>query len=337
MSLTALGPPARPPVATRLAVAALALAAMALVMAAILHLAGPSAAPAPPAPRNPFSGGALREAAPSASGIGGLILAWQSAFYVSLRQALSALREGGGVLPLAGLAFAYGVFHAAGPGHGKAVISAYIVASGGALRRGAALSLAAALVQAVVAIALVGIFALALGATAARINAAMGTIETASFAAIAAFGLWLLWRQAGRLLSARADAAALACDDGCAHGPSPADAMRPATLRETIGIVLAAGSRPCAGAVIVLVFALSQGLVLAGIAAVFAMALGTAMTTAALAALAVYAKRAALAVAGGAPGRALLAGAAIELAAAAFVALLGLSLLAGLWAGGSPG
>ena len=54
--------------------------------------------------------------------------------------------------------------------------------------------------------------------------------------------------------------------------------------------MVAAGIRPCAGAIIVLVFALSQGLFAAGIAATFAMAVGTALTTSAIAAIAVFAK-----------------------------------------------
>ena len=57
--------------------------------------------------------------------------------------------------------------------------------------------------------------------------------------------------------------------------------------------------RPCAGAPIVLVFALAQGLFAAGIAATFAMAVGTVLTTGAIAAIAVFAKNLALRVAGG--------------------------------------
>ena len=100
------------------------------------------------------------------------------------------------------------------------------------------------------------------------------------------------------------------------------------------GVVLAAGLRPCSGALIILVFALANGLLWAGVAATFAMALGTALTTGALAAFAVLFKRAALSLAGGRSGtgglRALLA---LECLAAAFVAVLGLTLLFGLWTG----
>ena len=68
--------------------------------------------------------------------------------------------------------------------------------------------------------------------------------------------------------------------------------------REQLGVVLAVGLRPCSGALVVLVFALSQGLLAAGIAAVVLMGLGTAITTGTLAAIAVGAKGLARGLAG---------------------------------------
>ncbi|MEO6395968.1 MAG: hypothetical protein ABIO40_08675, partial [Devosia sp.] len=68
--------------------------------------------------------------------------------------------------------------------------------------------------------------------------------------------------------------------------------------REQLGVVLAVGLRPCSGALVVLAFALSQGVLVAGIAAVFLMGLGTAITTGTLAAIAVGAKGLARALAG---------------------------------------
>ena len=58
--------------------------------------------------------------------------------------------------------FLYGIFHAAGPGHGKAVISSYLVANEETWRRGVVLSFASALLQAFVAVAIVGIAAVLL-------------------------------------------------------------------------------------------------------------------------------------------------------------------------------
>ena len=83
----------------------------------------------------------------------------------------------------------------------------------------------------------------------------------------------------------------------------------------------------CAGAVLVLIFAVSQGVPGAGVVAVLAMALGTALTTSALACLAVFAKRAALRLAGGRGRAGLLVLGGLELVAAAFVLVLGINLL----------
>lgn len=103
-----------------------------------------------------------------------------------------------------------------------------------------------------------------------------------------------------------------------------------APLREAAGAVLAAGLRPCSGAIVVLVFALSQGLYVWGVVAAFAMGLGVAITTGALASLAVLAKAGARRLAGGEESpRAILAVRSLETAAAAAVLALGASLLLG--------
>ena len=349
MSLTAEAWPAartgRPHMLIRIAVAVLAVAAVTATVAALMAVLAPAAAPPPPA-RNPFGMG-VREAAPAASGVGAYILALQGGFFRSLQGAVLALKESGAAFwSLMGIGFAYGIFHAAGPGHGKAVIAAYIVASERALLKGFILSLAAALVQALVAVGIVGVAAVVLHATAATMSRVTGTVEVASFAAVAALGAFLTWRKAGKFLGAAGlardasgaqiqEAHGEACDH--VHLPPPQDVERLGRFREMAGVALAAGIRPCAGAIVVLVFALAQGLFPAGVAAAFAMALGTALTTGAVAALAVFAKALALRFAGRRGGSGETAIAGVELLAAAFVLVLGVSLLAGmLGAGGMP-
>ena len=54
----------------------------------------------------------------------------------------------------------------------------------------------------------------------------------------------------------------------------------PMSWRKVMAVVFSVGIRPCTGAILVLVFALTQGLFWAGVAATFAMALGTAITVA---------------------------------------------------------
>ena len=96
------------------------------------------------------------------------------------------------VLVLVGLSVLYGILHAAGPGHGKAIISSYAVATTETIRRSLGLSCRAALFQAVSAIAIVLVLALAFKATGIDIQAFARHLEQVSFALITAFGLWLL-------------------------------------------------------------------------------------------------------------------------------------------------
>ena len=115
--------------------------------------------------------------------------------------------EGGAAWALAGLSFAYGVFHALGPGHGKAVISSYVLANRQTARNGALLALLSSLIQALVAIALVAVLALVFDATAAVMNQATRWLELASYALVTLLGVWLVWLKALRpLLRRRADA-----------------------------------------------------------------------------------------------------------------------------------
>lgn len=316
--------------ALRIALAAAAVATAALILTVLIRLVAPEIA-APP-PRSPFGMG-FREAAPSAAGLGGWLLAFQASFSRNLQAVVAGLKTGGDWHPIVLLGFAYGVFHAAGPGHGKAVIAGYIVAGERSLRRGLALAAAAALLQALVAIAIVGLGTLALGATAAAMNRAGTLIETVSFALVALLGLAVTWRKAGRLAALGAEDPACGPDCGHAHIADAARVERAETWRERAGIVLAAGSRPCAGAILILVFSASQGLLAAGIAATLAMALGTAITTGALASLAVFAKALALRLAGGRGRAGSLALGALEVLAGAFVLVLGVAMLGGLAAG----
>lgn len=327
--------PARPVLWQRLVLALAAVALVAGVISLLVWWLAPG--PTPPV-KNPFGMG-LREAAPSGD-LGAYILAVQSNFYKSLQQAVTALKDEGAALwPLLAIGFAYGVFHAAGPGHGKGVIAAYLVADERALIKGFSLSLAAAIVQALVAILIVGLVAVLLNATAATMNQVTKGVELSSFAVVACLGAVITWRKAGKVLGVIALARnplAGAQGEDCdhVHMPPPEELRRLTRWRDMAGVALAAGIRPCAGALVVLVFALSQGLLAAGIAATFAMALGTALTTGAIASLAVFAKALALKVAGGRGAAGAVAIAGIELLAAAFVLVLGTSLLFGLWVAG---
>lgn len=302
--------------------------------------------------RNPFSVG-VSEGGGAATGLTGWILGWQQHFDLLMRAAVRSMRiDPAALWTLTGLAFAYGVFHAAGPGHGKAVLAAYLVANERALRRGLFMAALAALLQAIVAIALVGGLAILLGGTARTMRNAAQWIEVGSYAAIAAVGAMLVWRKGGALWRESRSptklpvAAAFVCVDahelGHVHGPACGHVHMPDpallagarfSLRDAASAVIAAGLRPCSGAILVLVFAASQGIFRAGIVATFAMAAGTAVTTGALAASSVYARTVAQRMTARSGARGLLALRSLELAAAIAVLLFGLGLVTGTLSG----
>jgi nickel/cobalt transporter (NicO) family protein len=302
--------------------------------------------------RNPFAiaGG---EAAGSGTGLAGLILSWQNKFHLELQMAARALKTSPEAFwGLAAASFAYGVFHAAGPGHGKAVLASYMIASRAALRRGMTLAALAALLQGLVAIILVGAAAVFFGATATQMKWAANNIEMASYAAIALLGASLVWKKGAAFFAAahppskpspkgfyceavddRSHVHSAAC--GHFHAPDPAALEAGFSWSDALGTVVAAGLRPCSGAILILVFTLAQGLFLAGATAVLLMSAGTAITTGALAAAAVYARDMARRLSAPDSRRARLAGAGAQLLAALAVLGLGLALLAGAAASGS--
>jgi nickel/cobalt transporter (NicO) family protein len=354
---------------------------------------------------------------PPETGLLGWVVAKQALFYRELSGLIRAAKTDGSALwGLMGISFIYGVFHAAGPGHGKAVISSYLVANEETWRRGIALSFASALLQAITAVVIVAIAAVLIGATAKAMGDTVRVIELVSYTLIVVVGVRLLWvkgRAFFRTLSAvrAAPAAAVthgaedqaACthhdhadhslvphvhqggrahehareathahghdhdhdhghdsatpdahdhdhghahdhhhghdhdhDDeesvlpwGHAHGPEPEQLAGPGGWRRGLAAIVAVGLRPCSGAIIVLVFALAQGLFLAGIASTFVMGIGTAITVAAIATLAVGAKTVAKRFAATRTGYGTLMLRGIEVGAAVVVIAFGVLLLTG--------
>ncbi|MDH7804293.1 MULTISPECIES: nickel/cobalt transporter [unclassified Rhizobium] len=290
----------------------------------------------------------------------------QQMFYRALTGALKAMREDNWAMAsLVGLSFAYGVFHAAGPGHGKAVISSYMIANETQLKRGILISFISALIQGAMAIGLVAAAWLVLRGTSITMTKATQAMEIASFAMVALFGAWLLLRKLWSLRIRRVPVAVFATTGeatavrttgmgtglrfqgkpvfadhdhngtgdlcvscGKSHAPDPQLLKgKNFSLHEAWSAIIAVGLRPCSGAIIVMSFALLNGIFLGGVLSVLAMSLGTAITVSLLAIMAVSAKGLAVRFAG--PGSRKAAGIshAIEIAGALFVLLMGLMLL----------
>jgi nickel/cobalt exporter len=348
--------------------------------------------------QNPFA--APKGSVPDSQvgGVVGWLLTKQSEFYRQISATIRAAKsDGSAVWTLLGISFAYGIFHAAGPGHGKAVISSYILANEETARRGIVLSFVSALLQALVAVLIVGVGAFLLNVTAKTMCGAERVIEIASYALIAAFGAQLVWSKGWSLFRtwrpslpsvtlplavahasasahanhghahayahshaahAHAEASASAHahhnhtahghshhaqvhgehahddhvhDDHCghSHGPTPDQLGGPGGWARGLSAVLTVGIRPCSGAILVLVFSLAQGMFWAGIAATFVMGLGTAITVATIALIAVSAKGIAARLAGGRRGGGAQLMRGLEFGAAALVLLFGVGLLLG--------
>ncbi len=315
---------------------------------------------------SPF--GAPRAPAPAApvGGVLGWIFAKQAEFYRQFSGLIRAAKaDGSAVWSLVGLSFLYGIFHAAGPGHGKAVISSYIVANDETWTRGVILSFASALLQALVAVVVVGIAAVLLSASAATMGRAVNAIEIVSYSLIIVIGLRLflaLLRTLHRptALGAAAtpqphdhahnhhhahghdhahhahggahhhgDAHEDASAWGHAHAPEPEELAGPGGWKRGLSAVLAVGLRPCSGAILVLVFALAQGLFWAGVASTFVMGIGTAITVALIASIAVGARAWAQHFADARSGYGMLAMRGIEVGAAVVIIAFGALLLTG--------
>ena len=296
--------------------------------------------------------GLNRGTAPSeVSGFAGWILAKQAEFYRMLSGLIRAAKaDGSAAYTLLGISFLYGVFHAAGPGHGKAVISSYLVANNETWRRGIVLSFASAILQALTAIAIVGVVAALLGATAKAMGNTVRGIEIVSYALILLIGLRLLWVKGRAFLRAlRRMEGPHAHDNTHGHGhhhhhadhdhdasawshghaPEPSELAGVHWLRRGLTAIVAVGLRPCSGAIIVLVFALAQGLFWIGVASTFVMGLGTAITVAAIATLAVAARELAGRLAKAKPGVGVIMLRGLETAAALIIVLFGAALLTG--------
>ena len=249
------------------------------------------------------------------------ILARQSEFYMALKDAVKLVRTSWPALfLLLGLSMAYGLFHAAGPGHGKVVLTTYLFASGASARKGALLALVAAMVQASVAVLLIGVAAVVLNLTSIVITQTAQLLELASYAMFVILGGWLILRairsmryEWGRLKDSepiREETGHAhhhehghehshdhehhhhdeACDCGHSHAASLELVEQAKGVRGMALAVISMGLRPCSGALIVLVFALSQKVFWAGVLSAYAMGLGTGLTVAALALVAVYAR-----------------------------------------------
>jgi len=199
--------------------------------------------------------------------------------------------------------FIYGVLHAAGPGHGKLVVGSYFTAREAPLRTGIIMGSVIAITQAVVAITMVGILAIAFGGNQLEIMDRTNNLEIISYTLIFAIGLYMTYEAVtGKTTCGHNHLGEPYYKNeghnhdrtehhGHNHGPDPkaqntwlartaSRALGP--QGEVIAVGIISGVRPCTGSILVLLFALANGVFLLGILAALTMAFGVAITISAL-------------------------------------------------------
>ncbi len=248
------------------------------------------------------------------------IIEWQRGFHAQLATHIRAVAEdtvtyGWGLIALS---FAYGVFHAVGPGHGKAVIATYLGTHRESIARGIGISMTTALLQALVAIGLVSVTVNLLRLRFSEIDNYGEEMALVSYILVMLLGLVLsasAIRRFFRLKSSRREAQLFAHsqndqhqadhhahdhghdhrhDDvhmadhcGCNHAHVP-DANQ--SWWQTLAVISSIGIRPCSGAIVVLIYAHLVGVFHYGIAATLVMGLGTGLSVSAIALGSQYAR-----------------------------------------------
>jgi ABC-type nickel/cobalt efflux system permease component RcnA len=195
---------------------------------------------------------------------------------------LERIRTGGMGAPLLVamlLGLAYGVLHSLGPGHGKAIVASYFLAREARPWRGVLTGLQVALVHVGSAVAIV----LAADLLLTRTLGAPGEVRAVrlvSHGLVLAVGLWLLARVGWRLRQALV-APGIRRHVGCGHAHGG----------ETGVLALGVGLVPCTGSLLVLLIAMANGILTAGLLIVLAIALGMAATMAGIGFASVLARR----------------------------------------------
>jgi nickel/cobalt transporter (NicO) family protein len=238
----------------------------------------------------------------------------------TLSREMRQIRETGSpaaVLTVSLVAFVYGVLHAAGPGHGKLVVSAFFLGREARILKGVVMGGLVSVLQTFSAIAIVLVLVFLLGRAGFDVVQQSVWVEVASYGLIVLVGLYMIYAAVtGRHLGHRhAEATDGSTDDRHVHG----------------GVVLAAGLTPCASAIIILLFALANGVLAIGIAATMVMALGMGVTVSLVGIATIAARKTLLGVVGARPRAALWLRRGLTFTGALLITVVGSLFFASAW------
>jgi len=248
---------------------ALGLALVATVCVRVTHTA---------AAQNPFIASETRKSAPAKNPMAGYpkflqpAMAKVAALQNTIKQRMVRLAREIKQHPLGGafwsfmlLSFAYGVVHALGPGHGKIYTCSYFLSRPGTFKRVLLFGNLTMLAH-----VLSGTFLILFGAFVLKTSGAItlensgALLERFSYGLLVCVGAFI----AGKTI----------VEMRAGHGHSH-DCPDTAELKSLLITALAVGIVPCPGAALILLFALTLGILAAGLWAMLCIAVGMALTT----------------------------------------------------------
>jgi ABC-type nickel/cobalt efflux system permease component RcnA len=315
-------------------------------------------------------GGTLRSAAPSpasasapaTTGVSGLtslgfadgllrrLAHQQMLLNARISHQFKAVRDTGSGAALAailGFAFLYGVLHAAGPGHGKSIVAAYFVANKARWTSGVVMGGVISLLQGATAILVVFLLSLVLRTTQTAVENNGAMIEFVSYGLVVGIGLVLFFRAVtGKGCGHSHGPIAPGHDHGdhghdhaaCGHHHHDHDRHshrdhRPGASGRSFRrvLTLAAGVAPCASAIIIMLFALANGALLVGAAAVLSLSVGMGVTVSAIGVLSILARGLMLRFAGGETAAGVRLERALNVAGSVLVVCFAGALMLGAW------
>lgn len=169
--------------------------------------------------------------------------------------------DGGGLLPVLwvlGIAFVYGVLHAIGPGHGKALVAGYFLANGGNKKEVLRIGFLIALVHSLSALILTMVAYYILEKTASKILREMGgSLTQVTGGLIVLIGIWLIYEIISSKFTKK---------------------KQGTKGIQSLSVVLLAGIIPCPGVMTIAFFAITIGHMVLGVFAALAMSIGMGIT-----------------------------------------------------------
>jgi len=235
----------------------------------------------------------------------------------AITRSLQGSRSLGGLLFVVLISLAYGMFHAAGPGHGKTIVSSYFLANNAKIRHSVAIGYLIAAVHSLAALSIVLVlYYLIRGIFSANIEVANHWIQLVTFAVIAVLGAFML---VGRIRGRHHHLHLHAHEPDEERGSAPG-----ITMKSLVGIAVPAGVIPCPGAVAVTLFALSLNMLAVSVLSVVSISVGMGITISVTGAIVILAKQGALRAAAGHGERGSRLRRVVEVGGAALMFLFGL-------------